>query len=149
MCDLCSGDPYAEVGSVFPHAQTVGVVFLSVPPPSATALRSSMLWDFRCWMVVDFHVCWMSLSLFWGCGLLLSSTVCLWLRKYPIFGLQLSFFGHVRAKNNSVLPYGFELCSSSVWDYPWFPSCLHGVVKGLLCRWYAVVVPWNELAWLV
>ena len=33
--------------------------------------------------------------------------------------LLLSCFGHVRAKNNSVLSCGLELCSSFVWDYPW------------------------------
>ena len=33
--------------------------------------------------------------------------------------LLLSCFGHFRAKNNSVLSGGLELCSSFVWDYPW------------------------------
>ena len=33
--------------------------------------------------------------------------------------LLLSCFGHVRAKNKSVLSGGLELCSSFVWDYPW------------------------------
>ena len=38
--------------------------------------------------------------------------------------LLLSCFGHDRAKNNSVLPCGMELCSAFVWNYPWlsFPS---------------------------
>ena len=31
MCDLCSGDPYAEVGSVFPHAQAVVLLDLTQP----------------------------------------------------------------------------------------------------------------------
>ena len=33
--------------------------------------------------------------------------------------LLLSCFGHIRAKNNSMLSGGLELCSSFVWDYPW------------------------------
>ena len=38
--------------------------------------------------------------------------MCLWLLEYPGFGLQLSCFGHVRAKNNSELPCRLELCLS-------------------------------------
>ena len=36
------------------------------------------------------------------------------LLKYPSFGLLLSCFGHDRAKNNSVLPCGLDLCSPLV-----------------------------------
>ena len=42
----------------------------------------------------------------------------LWLLIYLGLGVMLSCFGHVRAKNNSGLSGGLELCSSFVWDYP-------------------------------
>ena len=54
------------------------------------------------------------------------------LLKYPGFGLQLSCFGHVRAKNNSVLPCGLKLCLIFCWDYPWLFFFLHRAVKGLI-----------------
>ena len=73
--------------------------------------------------------------------------VCIGLLKYPGFGLQLSCFGHVRAKNNSVLSGGLELCSSLVWDYPDCFCLLHRAVKGLLCCGYAVVGLRTVLAW--
>ena len=63
---------------------------------------------------VDFHNCGMSFPYFWDCGLLLSSIVCLGLLEYPSFGLQLSCFGHVRAKNNSEFPCRLELCFAFV-----------------------------------
>ena len=46
------------------------------------------------------------------CGLWIAAIIhcVLWLLKYPGFGLQLSCFGHARAKNNSELPCGLELC---------------------------------------
>ena len=85
-------------------------------------------------------------SLFWDCGLLLSFILWLWLLEYPGFGLQPSCFGHGRAKNNSVLPCGLELCSSFVWDYPWSYLLLHSVVKGC----FAAGMQWLSfgLCWL-
>ena len=60
-----------------------------------------MLFTIHCglWIVVIVFRC--------VCGCF---SVCLWLQKYPGFGLQLSCFGHVRAKNNSELPCGPVLC---------------------------------------
>ena len=83
--------------------------------------------------------------LFWDCGLLLSFIVCLWLLEYPGFGLQLSCFGHGRAKNNSVLPCGLELCSSFVWDCPWLSLLLHRDVKGCFVagmQWLSLGLCW-------
>ena len=56
-------------------------------------------------------------SLVWDCVTQPSFIVCLWLRKYPGFGLQLSFFGHARAKNNSELSCGLSYVSPVGWDY--------------------------------
>ena len=50
--------------------------------------------------------------------------------KVPWFWLQLSCFGHVRAKTNSELPCGLELCSLFVWDYPRLCFLLHRDEKG-------------------
>ena len=64
----------------------------------------------------------------------------------PWFGLLLSCFGHVKAKNNSVFPYGLERCSSFVGDCPRLP-CLHRrAVNLLFCCGYAVVGLWTVLA---
>ena len=65
----------------------------------------------------------------------------------PWFGLLLSCFGHNRAKNNSVLPCGLELCSSFVWDCIQLFFLLHRTVKGLFCYEYAVVGLRTVLAW--
>ena len=61
--------------------------------------------------------------------------------EVPWFGLQLSCFGHVRAKTNSELPCRLELCLT--FRLGIIPGCLllHRAVKGLFCCWYAVVVP--------
>ena len=59
--------------------------------------------------------------------------------------LQLSCFGHGRAKNNSVLPCGIELCSAFVWDYPWSSLLLHRAVKGCFAagmQWLSIGLYW-------
>ena len=62
--------------------------------------------------------------------MLLSFIVYLWLWKYPCFGLQLSCFGHARAKTHSELPCRLELCSLCVWDCYRLLCFLHRAVKG-------------------
>ena len=66
---------------------------------------------------------------------------------YPGLGVVLSCFGHDRAKNNSMLSGGLELCSSLVWDYPWlsFPSSQG--CEGIGVLRYAVVGLQTVLAW--
>ena len=81
-------------------------------------LISNLLAEFPCFGTVD--CCYHSLYVC-GCW----STL--------VLGLQPSCFGHGRAKNNSVLPYGLELCSSFVWDYPWSSLLLHRAMKGWFC----------------
>ena len=67
--------------------------------------------------------------------------LCVVAAEVPRFGLQLSCFGHVRAKTNSEFPCRLELCLT--FRLGIIPSCflLHGAMKGLFCCWYAVVVP--------
>ena len=63
----------------------------------------------------------------------------------PWFGLQLSCFGHVRAKKNSVLSCGLELCSYFGWDYPWLSLLLHRAVKGCFTagmQWLSLGLCW-------
>ena len=70
---------------------------------------------------------------------------------FPWFGmLWLSCFGHVRAKTNSGLSLGLELCSSIVWGCPLLfmtssQSC-EGNCFAAGMQWF---VPWTMLAWLV
>ena len=70
-------------------------------------------------ILLPFGLCVVFFPVFLGCvffpilGLCIAATVFivkLWLLEYPSFGLLLSCFGHVRAKNNSVFPCGLELC---------------------------------------
>ena len=60
-----------------------------------------------------------------------------------------SCFGHVRAKNNSVLSGGIELCSSFVWDYPWLSLPPSRSCEGIVLLRYAVVGLRTMLAWLL
>ena len=57
-------------------------------------------------------------------------SLCIVAADIPWFGLQLSCFGHVRAKTISEFPCGLELCSLFVWDYPRLCCLLHRDVKG-------------------
>ena len=81
------------------------------------------------------------------CGLLLSFSLCVVAAEVPWFGSQLSCFGHARAKKNSVLPCGLELCSYFIGIIPGCLYLLHRAVKGLLCCGYAVVGLRTVLAW--
>ena len=49
-----------------------------------------------------------------------------------VWVLLLSCLGHDRAKNNSVLPCGLELCLIFYWDFPWLFFFLHRAMKGLI-----------------
>ena len=68
-------------------------------------------------------------------------SLCVVAAEVPRFGLQLSCFGHVRAKTHSDLPCRLELCLT--FHLGIIPGCLllHRAVKGVFCCWYAVVVP--------
>ena len=71
--------------------------------------------------------------------------VCLWMWKYPGFGLQLSCFGHVRAKNNSKLPCGLELYLTFCLGLSSVALLLHRAVKGLCCcgmQWLVFGLCW-------
>ena len=57
----------------------------------------------------------------------------LWLLEYPGFGLQLSCFGHIRAKTHSELPCRLELCLTFCLGLSPVILLLHKAVKGLFC----------------
>ena len=117
-----------------PHAQIENPFFshfLSVQLSSAIALRNYVLWAHGCWMVVDFHIRWLSFPLsmlgvflfshlrtVYCLPLVLGCYVC----KY-LFGFLMSYFGHSRANNNFELSCGLELCSPFCLGFS--PCCLH------------------------
>ena len=67
--------------------------------------------------------------------------------EVPRFGLQLSCFGHVRAKTNSELPCRLELCLT--FGLGIIPGCwiLHRAVKGCFSAGVQWLSPWDVLAW--
>ena len=69
--------------------------------------------------------------------------------EVPWFGLRLSCFGHVRAKTNTELPCGLELCPVFVWDLSPVVCLLHRAVKGCFAAGMQWLSPWDVLAWLV
>ena len=98
--------------------------------------------------VVDFHNCWLSFPCF-GTVDCCYHSLCVWVAEVPWFTLLLSCFGHARAKNNSELPSGLELCFTC-WLGLSPVGCLcllHRAVKGLFCCVYAVVGLQTVLAW--
>ena len=83
------------------------------------------------------------------CKVAIFFIVSLWLLMYPGFGLLLSCFIHARAKSNSELSCGSELCFTC-----WLglsPGCLfllHRVVNGLFCcgmQWLVFGLLWVGL----
>ena len=91
-------------------------------------------------MGYGFLICGLSF-LVWGHGLLFSIYGVFVAVEAPWFGLQLSCFGHVRAKTHSELPCRLELCLTFCLGLSPVILLLHKAVKGLFCCWYAVVVP--------
>ena len=53
--------------------------------------------------------------------------------EVPWFGLQLSCFGHVRAKTNSELPCRLELCLTFCLGLSPVVLLIHKALKGLFC----------------
>ena len=73
--------------------------------------------------------------------------MCLGLLEYPSFGLQLSCFGHVRAKNNSEFPCGLELCLTCCLGLSPVVLLSSQGYEGVDCCGYAVVGLRNVVAW--
>ena len=67
--------------------------------------------------------------------------------EVPWFGLQLSCFGHARAKNKSELPCGLELCLTFHLGLSPVAFASSQGCEGTVLLWYAVVGLRTELAW--
>ena len=104
-CGLWISNPWVEFSSV--HARSWPLLYFV----GCVMLPSHYISEL-CVLLAEF-------SLFWNCGLFPSFIVSLGCWYTLVWVLLLSCFGHVRAKNNSMLSVGLELCSSFVWDYPW------------------------------